>query len=160
MAIVRRPEPGAVDAAAEAWRTAGIDHVISLLEDHEAHELGIEAEAHACRTLGLSFTGFPIADRGVPDSQLKMRRLAEEAADRIRDGESVAVHCRAGIGRSGLAAAAILCLLGHGPDEAFERIRAARRVTVPDTDEQRRWVEVFASDLKTAAPDPASLFRG
>jgi protein-tyrosine phosphatase len=49
------------------------------------------------------------------------------------------VHCRAGIGRSGIAAAAVLVSLGHEPRDVFAMVSKARGVSVPDTDEQIEW---------------------
>ena len=53
---------------------------------------------------------------------------------------STVVHCRAGIGRTGVAASGVLLHAGFKPDEAFERISELRGVGVPDTEEQRDWV--------------------
>ena len=47
------------------------------------------------------------------------------------------IHCRAGIGRSSLLAAAVLRVEGRTADEAWQRITEARGLPVPDTDEQR-----------------------
>jgi protein-tyrosine phosphatase len=46
-------------------------------------------------------------------------------ADDLRAGESVLLHCAAGIGRTGTAAACVLKSLGLTRDEALERVRAA-----------------------------------
>lgn len=62
----------------------------------------------------------------------------------IEAGHSTVIHCRAGIGRSGLAAAAVLLHAGLGVTEALERIGRARRVSVPDTPEQEAWLRANA----------------
>jgi protein-tyrosine phosphatase len=64
-------------------------------------------------------------------------------------GNAVAVHCRAGIGRSSLIAACVLVLLGFAPGMAFDLIGKARGVKVPDTEEQRDWVDMFREVTKT-----------
>ena len=69
LAIVARPRGGDwLEDEVEAWRAAGLDVVVSLLEQDEAHELGLEDEAKACAARGLKFIEFPITDRGVPAS--------------------------------------------------------------------------------------------
>jgi hypothetical protein len=49
-----------------------------------------------------------------------------------------------GIGRASLIAASVLVALGASVDKAFAAIASARRFPVPDTWEQREWVEAFA----------------
>ena len=48
------------------------------------------------------------------------------------------VHCRQGIGRSGLVAACLLVRKGISPGAAVEMVSAARGVSVPETTEQTR----------------------
>lgn len=58
-------------------------------------------------------------------------------------GRSIAIHCRAGIGRASLVAAAVLRMLGVSGEEALARISASRGLAVPDTEAQRQWVIDF-----------------
>jgi len=71
-----------------------------------------------------------------------------ELADRLKiellRGQNVAVHCRAGIGRSSLICAAVMVVNGTDPGETWPVLTNARGTIVPDTDEQRRWLDVFA----------------
>ena len=64
------------------------------------------------------------------------KRLYHHAAG----GEHIVIHCRAGIGRTGMVAAGVLLHCGFEPDEALEHISLKRGVTVPDTDEQIEWL--------------------
>ncbi len=64
------------------------------------------------------------------------RRLYREAAG----GLNTVVHCRAGIGRTGIIAAGVLLHCGFEPQEAIEHISEQRGVAVPDTQEQIDWV--------------------
>ena len=121
----------------ENWRTAGVQVVVSLLEREEENELGLEAEADLCRSRGIDFVSFPIADRGVPTDP----KAATELAHRLgRSDRAIAIHCRAGIGRSSLVAALVLTHRGVKSDIAFSLIQAARGVAVPDTEQQRDWI--------------------
>lgn len=77
----------------------------------------------------------------------------EEVEGRLRSGGHVYIHCRAGIGRSGLVTACLLYRLGfHAVWETLER---ARGVAVPDTDEQKDWVERFRMGGGAASLDEA-----
>jgi hypothetical protein len=51
----------------------------------------------------------------------------------------VGLHCRAGIGRSGLMAAGLLMFLGEQETVAWDRVSKARGLSLPDTQEQRFW---------------------
>lgn len=62
-----------------------------------------------------------------PDADL-LEALVGLAAELIRSGKTVLVHCAAGINRSGLVTAMILVKLGDSPSEAIDRLRAV----VPD----------------------------
>ncbi|HWC29037.1 MAG TPA: protein-tyrosine phosphatase family protein, partial [Dehalococcoidia bacterium] len=55
----------------------------------------------------------------------------------------VGVHCRGGVGRSAIVAACTLVAAGLAAGEAQQRIALARRVEVPETDEQRNFIHGF-----------------
>ena len=144
LAITARPRAGDwIEDEIDHWHHEGIELVVSLLEPDEAAELGLQRERALCLTCGIDFRSFPIPDRGVPDRHDALRFLRQ-----VRNvGKPVAFHCRAGIGRSSLMAAALLALDGLDADEAFALIRSARGLAVPDTEAQRLWVADFGSRL-------------
>jgi protein-tyrosine phosphatase len=141
LAILGRPRSGdwLADEIAD-WKAAGLTDVISLLEDGEVRDLGLAREAELAQCAGLAFYRFPIPDRGVPASPSAAQTLWRQLATKIQEGRSVGIHCRAGIGRSGLTATGVLLQLGLPESEAWLRVSKARGLTVPDTDEQRRWL--------------------
>jgi protein-tyrosine phosphatase len=148
LAIMGRPRAGDwLDEEISGWRAEGVDIVVSLLEPEEVRELGLQREADLCRKQDMEFISFPILDRGVPPSLREAVILAQTIAAKISEGRAVAVHCRAGIGRSSLIAACALVCLGFDPTAAFESIGKARSVSVPDTEEQRDWVVAFREAL-------------
>ena len=114
---------------------AGVSVLVSLLTDAEMTELGLSGEHRAARDAGLAFYRLPTPDRHVPD-QLASVELARALLARLAAGQSVAIHCRNGIGRSSTLAALILVLEGTHPDGAWSLISAARGLTVPDTADQ------------------------
>lgn len=145
LALLPRPRGGEwLEDEVRAWKNEKIDIVLSLLTEEEMEELGLEREAALCAADGLEYISFPIDDHGVPDSTLKMRQLATKMAANLAEGKSLAIHCRAAIGRSAVVAATILSFGGMDVGTAFQKIAAARGCPVPDTDEQRQWVENFA----------------
>jgi hypothetical protein len=143
LAITARPRADDwLDAEVDAWKAAGVDILVSLLEASEVSELGLGREADLCRTRGIDFVSFPIADRGVPEPD-QAAQMARVLAARLHEGRSIAIHCRAGIGRSSIMAACTLTFAGIEPARALALIGAARGLNVPDTDEQRDWVIAF-----------------
>jgi protein-tyrosine phosphatase len=150
LAIVARPRASDwLRAEITRWRGLRIDSVVSLLEPDEVKELGLDDEAAICRECDIELISCPIPDRGVPASLRDATDLARLLAKRINEQKSVAVHCRAGIGRSALVAACVMGVLGTEPALALSRISDARRLKVPDTDEQRRWVRRFHDALRS-----------
>ena len=156
IAIVARPRAGDwLDGEIDEWKIAGLDVVVCLLERQEIVELELQREGEFCRARGIDFVSFPIPDRGVPaiDDAAEVARVI---AVGLRDGRSIAIHCRAGIGRSSIMAACAPTFSGIEPEHALTLIKAARGLNVPDTDEQRDWVMAFG---KAVAPWGVSARR-
>ncbi|MFN8556576.1 MAG: tyrosine-protein phosphatase [Dehalococcoidia bacterium] len=148
LAIMPHPRGGArLASALQALVGVGVRSVVSLLTDAEADELDLAHEAATCAALGLRFRHLPIADMGTPASDMEAAAVASALHDDLASGLAVAIHCRAGVGRSSTLAACVLALAGVPPDAAFARIAAARGCPVPETAGQRAWVEAFARGL-------------
>ena len=144
LGVMARPRSGEwLSDEIASWQGQGVNTVVSLLEPAEARELGLAEEESLCREKGIDFVSFPIKDRGVPASGRETAALVQGLAAGIDSGSTVAIHCRAGIGRSALLAACILKRLGTPAKDAFPRISRARGVTCPDTEAQVEWVAKF-----------------
>lgn len=152
LAIMPRPRNGEWLAdEISGWHRLGLRCVVSLLEIDESRELGLADEESLCGAAGLKFLSFPIPDRGVPRDHTGFAGLVDTLAERLRSGDSVGIHCRAGIGRSGLLGACILGALEVPPEYAFAMLSRARGVTVPDTDAQVDWVRDFVRTRSAAS---------
>jgi protein-tyrosine phosphatase len=148
LAVMARPRSGEW-LRDELWGLSqlGVATIASLLEPREEAELELTSERALAEELGLNFLSFPIPDRGVPSAAHAFRGFTRRLADDVRAGHGVAVHCRAGIGRSGITAAAVLVSLGHEPRDAFATVSRARGVSVPDTEEQLEWFRKSYGDV-------------
>jgi len=154
LAIAARPRGGDwLDDEARGWRQAGIDVIVSLLEGDEAAELDLVNEADAAQENGIRFVSFPIPDRGVPASAPAAASLIAAILNALERGSNVAVHCRQGVGRSGLIAAAVLASAGIDPERAIEVVSSARGQTVPETPGQNSWLQHLPSEL-AGVPQP------
>ncbi len=69
---------------------------------------------------------FPIEDGWFPEDHASFQRLMETLWKRLKS-EKVLVHCNAGLGRSGVVAAALLIFGGTRWETAIARVRKARR---------------------------------
>lgn len=148
LGIVPRPRGGEwLDDETRAWRDAGIDVVVSLLEPDEEAELALAGESASAVASGLDFRSFPIPDRGVPNSHEAVAQLVDHTVDGLHAGKSVALHCRQSIGRSGMIAAALLISAGQDAETAITSIRRSRGLDVPETHAQRKWISDFSSRL-------------
>src|SRR6266849_5622931 len=142
LAVAARPRGGDwLEDEVSGWRRAGIDVIVSLLEEDEATQLDLVDEAKAAEANGIRFISFPIPDRGVPASAPAAASPIAAISDALDKGNNVAVHCRQGIGRSGLIAAGVLASSGLNPERAIEVVSSARGQTVPETPDQRLWVQ-------------------
>jgi predicted protein tyrosine phosphatase len=141
LSTMPRPRGGEwLDDEMLALRRAGVDVLVCLLTLAERVELGLSDEPAAARRAGLEFHSFPIIDFGVPD-HADVQPLLDDLVTRLTGGRYVAVHCRAGIGRSSLIAAALLVRLGTPTGQVWDLIAEARGLPVPETGEQRRWLD-------------------
>ncbi len=117
----------------------GVTDIVSLLTQSEIDELQLENEARISAALGLRFHHHPIPDRGLP-TQPAFDQFIDTLVPLLQQGRFLVFHCRAGIGRSSIAAAACLIRLGVTPTVAIRLISHARGLQVPDTDKQHAFI--------------------
>jgi protein-tyrosine phosphatase len=144
LAIMARPRGNDwLDDDISALRKAGITTIVSLLADDEVSELGLQDESMLCRRHEMDFLRYPIEDRRIPSDLASAHLVITTLSNMLISESAVALHCRAGIGRAAMMAAAILFHLGTGVDSAWRLIAQARGMAVPDTTEQREWVAKY-----------------
>jgi protein-tyrosine phosphatase len=142
LAVSTRPRGGDwLDDEVSGLRNAGIHLLVSLLERDEAAQLELEGEGKIAESQGVRFVSFPIPDRGVPASTLEALSLFSALTLALGQGKNVAVHCRQGLGRSGLITAGLLVMSGIGVEQAIESVSCARGQAIPETLAQRNWIQ-------------------
>src|SRR5262245_29135756 len=131
LAAMAAPE----SAADLAWlRRNGIDVLVSLTEEPLAR--------HWVNDAGLLVVNVPVPDMEPPtDRQLDL--LLDTIRKANASGMGVAVHCGAGLGRTGTVLAAYFVSKGFSPKEAVAKVRDLRPGSV-ETAEQERAIEAFA----------------
>lgn len=132
------------------WNRQGAGAVLSLLTPDEERDLDLENEASIVRSHRMEFVPLPVADRDIPSSEIAFARAIEWLDSALAAGRTVVVHCRQGIGRSGMTSACALVLNGVEPATAIARVSSARGLSVPETEPQREWIVQYASHLTHA----------
>ena len=145
LSIASCPAVATLDTDIVTLKAAGVTLLVSTLPEKDEVTLGLAAEPSAAKAAGLDFLRIPIADFGVPaDGGGVDDDLRSVLARLSAPSEHVAVHCLAGMGRSPMIAAALLVAAGEQPDVAWRMVSTARRRQVPETPEQRGWIQRFA----------------
>jgi len=145
LAIAARPRGGDwLEDEVRAWGREGVDTVLSLLTSEEETDLGLQEEARRVKDHSMKFISLPIPDRQVPGSQAELSAVLDKLDADLASGKNILVHCRQGVGRTGLVAACLLVNKGLSADAAIKDVGAARGLEVPETAEQRRWIDHYA----------------
>jgi ADP-ribosyl-[dinitrogen reductase] hydrolase len=125
-------------SAVKQWRA---DIMLSLVEDYEFGRLGVPNFPGVAAAQSFVWYRLPIADFQTPGATAiaRWQVIGPEVLGVLRRGGRVAIHCAAGLGRTGTIAAKLLVALGITPDQAISTVRAARPGTI-ETDEQEAFV--------------------
>jgi protein-tyrosine phosphatase len=148
LALAARPRGGDwLGDELAAWHREGIDTVVSLLTSEEERELDLSSEERETKAQRMAFRSFPIPDRQVPDSETKLGKLLTKIDEDLGLGKNVVLHCRQGIGRTGLVAACLLVTKGFDVRAAIKQLSDVRGIPIPETPEQRSWIDHYANTL-------------
>lgn len=121
--------PGRYEAFDDAWSTIvrhGVARVVCLVPPDELRDKSPRyARALDERKTPWKHESFPVEDLDAPADREAFWALAQKAARRLAAGETLLVHCAAGIGRSGTFAVCVLLALGLDADAARDAVRRA-----------------------------------
>lgn len=127
----------------------GVTVLVCLLNDAELGSLGQRDYASQVAEAGLELIQYPIPEMMPPDSLQAAACVVDHIAFRMRAGQVLAMHCRAGVGRAGLMAACVLLRLGQAGSaaQAIRAIRARRCSHAIETRRQEDFVRAYATRL-------------
>lgn len=123
--------------------------LITLLEPHEFELLGVTALGSTCGQLGLAWQWLQVRDSDVPDAQAESLwpALSLQIRNTLAAGQQVVIHCRGGLGRTGVIAARFLIDRGATATEAIAAVRAARSGAI-ETWAQEQHVIAYAARVR------------
>ena len=117
LALAARPRGGDwLSDEIASWQQAGVDTIFSLLTSDEEKDLDIRPEEAIAGSRGMRFLRLPIPDREVPPSEEQLSESLGKLQAELEMGRNVVLHCRQGIGRTGLVAACLFVSNGTHPD--------------------------------------------
>ncbi|MEM7029599.1 MAG: dual specificity protein phosphatase family protein, partial [Chloroflexota bacterium] len=135
---------GAFVQQAEA---AHIDHIVCLASFAEIEEKSPGyAKAIQDKQLNWNKIDYPIQDFGVPTDRARFLDFVDSLAKRLTNGDTVLIHCAAGIGRTGTVATCVLQALGTERHEAIRLVKKAG--SMPETESQEQLVAWHAEKCR------------
>jgi atypical dual specificity phosphatase len=85
---------------------------------------------------GMDHVAISFADHTAPAPE-QIERFVSVVADRLATGQTVGVHCAAGVGRTGTMIACYLVSTGMTPEQAIATVRRRRPGAVETTEQER-----------------------
>ncbi|MEM9604626.1 MAG: protein-tyrosine phosphatase family protein [Pseudomonadota bacterium] len=125
-------DPRPVEQDLETLAGWGVTGLISLVERHELHLVNAPDLPELLKARGVWWRHLPIRDMAPPGKTFA-ELWAEAGPDihrRLEDGERIAMHCLAGLGRTGTIAGKILAERGMRGRDAIEHIRSTRKGSI------------------------------
>jgi protein-tyrosine phosphatase len=129
----------------DALRKTGATTVVCLNETRELEDRYPDYVAWL-RSEDERAVWHPVPDLHAPDLEEALA-LVLRLRERIDAGETLLVHCGAGIGRAGTMAAALLVSMGVGLEEAVRTVADNRPMAGPEAGAQRELLHALATDI-------------
>lgn len=149
LAVCMRPRSGTfLEDDIRKLKSNGFSTLVSAITGRELEQLHLTSVPEICARHEVEWVHFPIGNLQVPPFEEALPAL-QKWVTRLESGAGVAVHCFGSVGRSPMLAASMLALRGVHPAEAWTRVESSRGREVPDTLEQRRWVERLVIKLQS-----------
>jgi atypical dual specificity phosphatase len=118
--------------------SAGVRAVVSLLN--------IPSDLAIYQSAGFDFLCLPVPDGGAPTFEQASQFVAFVDNHRAMQ-QPVAVHCEAGIGRTGTMIATYLIAKGETAEAAIQRVREVQRAAI-ETARQVQFLKEFAASQR------------
>lgn len=130
--LILTPCPGtqssSVAAALDTLKEAGTKALLTLMPTEELIDHAVEQLPEHCQLRGIQWFHLPIEDDQAPGEQFQLAWESNhhQIKQLLEQGETIAIHCKGGSGRTGLLAAQLLIECGVGFQEALNQVQALR----------------------------------
>lgn len=116
----------------QSIRSWGASVIVTLLESYEISLLGLTELSDKALSLNLHWIHLPIRNMELPDKAFEesWQSVGPELLKLLIDGQRILIHCKEGVGRSGVVAARLLIESGVDPETAMKVVRKARPGTL------------------------------
>ena len=109
----------------EELKNWGVNGVVTFIEAHEFKRNKVEELPQLLKDEGIWWMHLPIIDMEIPDQKFEDEWAVqgERIRHALRIGERVALHCYAGLGRTGMIGARLLVEMGMENEAAISAVR-------------------------------------
>jgi hypothetical protein len=123
-------------------KAAGVSAIVTLLQENEgAAKIGI-----GTTQAGMKWISFPFSASKPHEGEdkEKVKTLFSQLNDLLSEGETIYIHCSAGIHRTGMISYGLLRYLGYPAEKAKKLLQQLRQVTAEQVGEERLiWGDSF-----------------
>lgn len=130
--LILTPCPGtqnsSVAAALDTLKEAGATALLTLMTTEELMDHAVEQLPESCQLRGIQWFHLPVEDDQAPSEQFQLAWESnhEQIKQLLAQGETIAIHCKGGSGRTGLIAAQLLIECGVEFQDALDKVQALR----------------------------------
>ena len=112
----------------QSIKSWGASVIVTLLEMRELALLGVVDLPVRALSMNIFWLHLPIRNMGLPDEAFEesWKWAGPKLLNLLGEGQRVFIHCKEGIGRSGIVAARLLIESGTDPETAMKIVRKAR----------------------------------
>lgn len=102
--------------------------IVTLLDVREIATIGIASLPEKALARNILWLHLPMSNQGLPDEEFeeKWRWAGSRLLHFLQEGQRILIHCKEGVGRSGIIAARLLIESGIDAESAIKAVRKAR----------------------------------
>jgi hypothetical protein len=141
-----------------ALERAGATTIVCLNERYELEERYPEYVEWLDRHRHDRALWHPIPDLHAPPFE-QVEPFVDDLVDRLMGGDSLLMHCGAGMGRAGTIAACVLIVMGAEPGDAVRTVAAHRPLAGPEAGAQQELIDQLAAHVRASRPRGTNSVR-
>lgn len=134
-----------LDMDIHTLHTNNVNMVISLVQDYEMKDLGVENLGKTIADKGMSWLWLPIHDGDIPEPDIVQlyQQSLPDIYNILNSGGNIVVHCKGGLGRAGTIASMILLDLNEYPSSNVVDIVRKYRQGAIETKKQYNFIKRY-----------------